>query len=120
MSDKIKQSYQQSKDIYDDVLTQSKWWSRLYIKLFWGGVDDNEIARRVLRFIPDDFAGKLLDVPVYRRVYLEKVSGPESRFYHMSGLQRGHAGPGEGAFCESRTNECGDDTGRCRKTPFCR
>lgn len=72
MSDKIKQSYQQSKDIYDDVLTQSKWWSRLYIKLFWGGVDDNEIARRVLRFIPEDFAGKLLDVPVGTAVFTWK------------------------------------------------
>jgi len=46
MGDKIKQSYKQSKNIYDDVLTQGKWWSRLYIKLFWSGVDDNEIARK--------------------------------------------------------------------------
>lgn len=72
MDDKIKRSYQQSKDIYDDVLTQSKWWSRLYIKLFWGGVDDNEIARRVLQLIPDDFKGRLLDVPVGTAVFTLK------------------------------------------------
>ena len=28
MSDKIKQSYRQTRNIYDDVLTRSKWWSR--------------------------------------------------------------------------------------------
>ena len=28
MSDKIKNSYKASKNIYDDTLTQSKWWSR--------------------------------------------------------------------------------------------
>lgn len=64
MSDKIKKSYRQSRDIYDDVLTRSTWWSRLYMDLFWGGVDDNEIARKVLACIPDDFPGKVLDVPV--------------------------------------------------------
>lgn len=28
MSNKIRKSYKQSKNIYDDVLTQGKWWSR--------------------------------------------------------------------------------------------
>ncbi len=37
--------------------------------LFWGGVDDNEIARKVLSFIPDDFSGQLLDVPVGTGVF---------------------------------------------------
>jgi ubiquinone/menaquinone biosynthesis C-methylase UbiE len=41
----------------------------LYFKLLWGGVDDNEIARRVLSWIPDDFTGKLLDVPVGTAVF---------------------------------------------------
>lgn len=69
MSDKIKKSYKQSKNIYDDTLTQNKWWSRLYIKLFWSGVDDNEIARKLLAYIPDNFAGELLDVPVGTAVF---------------------------------------------------
>lgn len=68
----ITRSYRQSKNIYDDVLTQDKLWSKLYIKLFWGGVDDNEIAAKVLRFIPDDFDGKLLDVPVGTAVFTQK------------------------------------------------
>ena len=84
MSDKIKKSYRQSRNIYDDVLTRSTWWSRLYMDLFWGGVDDNEIARKVLAYIPDDFSGKLLDVPVgtgvftaakYVRIYRADIIG---------------------------------------------
>ena len=69
MCNKIREAYRQSKNIYDDVLTQNKWWSRLYIKLFWSGVDDNDIAMEVLKYIPDDFAGKLLDVPVGTAVF---------------------------------------------------
>ena len=75
MADKIKKSYRFSKSFYDDAITQGKWWSRLYFKLLWGGVDDNEIARRVLSWIPDDFSGKLLDVPVGTAVFTaEKYS----------------------------------------------
>ena len=69
MSDKIKESYKASKNIYDDVLTQGSFRSRMYIKCFWGGVDDNEIAREVLKYIPDRFSGKLLDVPVGTGVF---------------------------------------------------
>ena len=69
MADKIKSSYKFSKSFYDDAITQGKWWSKLYFKLLWGGVDDNEIARRVLNWIPDDFKGKMLDVPVGTAVF---------------------------------------------------
>ena len=69
MADKIKKSYKFSKIFYDDAITQGKWWSKLYFKLLWGGVDDNEIARRVLSWIPEDFFGKLLDVPVGTAVF---------------------------------------------------
>ena len=69
MADKIKTSYKFSKSFYDDAITQGKWWSKLYFKLLWGGVDDNDIARRVLSWIPDDFKGRLLDVPVGTAVF---------------------------------------------------
>jgi len=62
MGDKIKSAYRKSKNIYDDVLTQSKWWSRLYIRFFWG-VDDIEITKKLFDLLPDDFGGALLDVP---------------------------------------------------------
>ncbi len=69
--DKIKKSYKNSKNIYDRVLTQGSFWSRLYIRLFWGGVDDNKIAGDVLSRIPDDFSGRLLDVPVGTAVFTQ-------------------------------------------------
>lgn len=75
MADKIRQSYRQSRNVYDDVLTRNKWWSRLYMNVFWGGCDDNEIARRVLAYIPDDFAGRLLDVPVGTGIFTSEKYG---------------------------------------------
>ena len=57
MADKIQNAYETSKNIYDDVLTQRNIFSKLYIKLFWSGTDDNDIARKVLAYIPDDFSG---------------------------------------------------------------
>ncbi|MBQ6554896.1 MAG: class I SAM-dependent methyltransferase, partial [Firmicutes bacterium] len=67
--DKIQKSYKQSKNIYDKTLTQGSFWSRLYIRIFWGGIDDVKIAENLLAFIPDDFSGKLLDVPVGTAVF---------------------------------------------------
>ena len=72
VSDKIQNAYRSSRNIYDDVLTQGSFFSRQYIRFFWSGTDDNEIARKLLSYIPDDFAGKLLDVPVGTAVFTEK------------------------------------------------
>lgn len=72
MADKIQSAYESSKSIYDDVLTQGNFFSRMYIKIFWSGTDDNEIARKVLSYIPDGFSGKLLDVPVGTAVFTER------------------------------------------------
>ena len=69
MKDKVKDAYESSKNIYDDVLTQSNIISQLYIKLFWSGTDDNVIAQKVLSYIPNDFNGVLLDVPVGTAVF---------------------------------------------------
>ena len=70
--DAIKESYHKSRNMYDDVLTQSKWWSKLYIRLFWSGADDNEIAEKVLSYIPEKFSGRLLDVPVGTAVFTHR------------------------------------------------
>lgn len=53
MKDKIKDAYESSKTIYDDVLTQDNIFSKLYIQLFWSGTDDNIIAQKVLSYIPN-------------------------------------------------------------------
>lgn len=71
MADKIQNAYESSKDIYDDVLTRGNFFSRMYIKLFWSGTDDNVIAQKVLAYIPDDFSGEILDVPVGTAVFTE-------------------------------------------------
>ena len=73
-SDNITKAYKLSENIYDDVLTQRSFWSKLYISLFWG-VDDNKIAADVLSMIPEDFSGKLLDVPVGTGVFTNKKYG---------------------------------------------
>lgn len=65
----INKAYKSSKNIYDDILTQNSWWSKLYFSFFWGGVDDIEIANKVLEMIPTDFTGKLLDVPVGTAIF---------------------------------------------------
>lgn len=72
MADKIQDAYESSKNIYDGILTQGNFFSRMYIKLSWSGTDDNEIARKVLSYIPDDFSGKLLDVPVGTAVFTQR------------------------------------------------
>lgn len=71
MTNKIQNAYEKSKNIYDDVLTQGNFFSRLYIKLFWSGTNDNDIAQKVLSYIPDDFSGSLLDVPVGTAVFTQ-------------------------------------------------
>ncbi len=72
VSDRIQSAYHASKNIYDDVLTQGNALSRAYIRFFWSGTDDNEIAERVLSFVPDDFEEDLLDVPVGTAVFTEE------------------------------------------------
>lgn len=69
MADKIKESYKTSINIYDSILTQNSILGKLYMKLFWSGTDDNVIAGKVLSYIPDDFTGTLLDVPVGTAVF---------------------------------------------------
>lgn len=71
MADKIQNAYESSKNIYDDVLTQGNIFSKLYIRLFWNGTNDNDIAQKVLSYIPNDFSGNLLDVPVGTTVFTE-------------------------------------------------
>ncbi len=69
--DKVKVAYRESMNIYDNVLTQKGVLSKIYINLFWG-VDDLMIAEKLLSWIPDDFKGRLLDVPVGTGVFTSK------------------------------------------------
>lgn len=64
-------SYQGVMGHYDDLLTGRKWWSRIYWRLIWNE-DANLLAQKVLDFIPEDFHGRLLDVPVGTAVFTEE------------------------------------------------
>ncbi|MBQ9490819.1 MAG: methyltransferase domain-containing protein [Lachnospiraceae bacterium] len=68
----IWRAYRDSRNIYDDVMTQGSFLSRLYARFFWSGTDDNAVAGKLLACIPDDFAGILLDVPAGTAVFTEK------------------------------------------------
>ena len=45
MADKIQKAYRASKNIYDDVITQGSFLSKMYIKIFWS------ICTRTLTFM---------------------------------------------------------------------
>lgn len=65
---KQNKAYSKITNRYDDVLTARKWWSRLYMNCIWK-VDDNLVAKEVLEMLPDDFKGKILDIPVGTAVF---------------------------------------------------
>ena len=75
MANKIKEAYKESNNIYDDILTHKGFLSKVYNKLFWGGTNDNEIAKKILSKIPDDFSGEILDVPVGTAVFTHNKWG---------------------------------------------
>ncbi len=72
VGDRIQSAYHDSKNYYDDVLTRGSLFSRMYNRVFWSGTDDHEIADRIFSYIPDDFSGKLLDVPAGTAVFTEE------------------------------------------------
>ncbi len=72
VTDRIKSAYHASKNIYDNVLTQGSFLSRMYIRFFWSGTDDVEVAEKILSYIPRDFSGKILDVPVGTAVFTQR------------------------------------------------
>ena len=63
---KMKEQHSESEnrtELYEDVLLGKKLWTRLYRKLFWNGVSKKQIVKAMLKYIPEDFKGRLLDVP---------------------------------------------------------
>lgn len=67
--EKIKEAYNDSKSIYDGVLTQGNIFAKAYIQFFWGGTDDVALAQKLLSYIPKDFSGTILDVPCGTAVF---------------------------------------------------
>lgn len=67
----IENAYAFSKNFYDTVMTQKNIFTKLYAYLFWSGTDDRKVAERILSRIPDDFHGKILDIPAGTAVLTE-------------------------------------------------
>lgn len=68
----IKNAYKNSLSIYDEILMGRTWWSRLYLNIFWGGINDEYIADKLLSRIPTKFDGLILDVPVGTGIFTAK------------------------------------------------
>lgn len=66
--EKIKSAYSESKNIYDNILTSKGFLSKAYNKLAWG-IRDEDYVPTLLSFIPDNFNGKILDIPVGTAVF---------------------------------------------------
>ncbi|MDR0381773.1 MAG: class I SAM-dependent methyltransferase [Oscillospiraceae bacterium] len=60
---RIRGAYRASKNYYDKALTGKGLWSKFYMGFLWK-VDDWAIRDRLFTHLPDDFSGRLLDVPV--------------------------------------------------------
>ena len=71
---KIETGYKKHVHIYDDALTSKTFLMKLYNRIVWG-MDDKDYVGCVLDYIPKEFDGKLLDVPVGTGVHTyEKYS----------------------------------------------
>lgn len=67
-NDIIAEGYKKNSDKYDDYITSSKLWSKIVVKLIWG-LRDEEYVDTIVPLLPDDFHGKLLDIPAGTAVF---------------------------------------------------
>ena len=70
--DIIKDSYNKLANNYDAILSVKKIWGKICCKIIWG-FNDTEYTGELLTWLPDDFSGKLLDIPTGTALFtLEK------------------------------------------------
>lgn len=69
MRDRVSMAYDKVADRYDAILTRPRMLTRLCNAVVWGFSDDNTYAETVLSYLPSDFDGVLLDVPVGTGVF---------------------------------------------------
>jgi ubiquinone/menaquinone biosynthesis C-methylase UbiE len=60
--DKIKKGYKSASNIYDNYITSGNLFFKLVTKIIWG-FTDKEYSIKLLENIPDNFSGRLLDIP---------------------------------------------------------
>ncbi len=66
---KVSMSYDKVASRYDAVLTKPELLQRICNRIIWGADDDNAYADIVLSYLPAEFDGVLLDVPVGTGVF---------------------------------------------------
>lgn len=71
--DVVSASYDGFASKYDSYMTSSSLSMKLFNMLFWGASDDFESAKKVLSYLPSEFDGVLLDVPVGTGVFTESL-----------------------------------------------
>ena len=54
---------------YEDFLLKKSWKQKCYRKLLWGGVEIDDVVQKLLSYIPENFHGRLLDVPAGTGVF---------------------------------------------------
>ena len=54
---------------YEDFLLKNNWKQKRYRKILWGGVELDEVVQKLLSYIPENFQGRLLDVPAGTGVF---------------------------------------------------
>lgn len=54
---------------YEAFLLKKSWKQKRYRKLLWGGVEIDDVVQKLLSYIPENFHGRLLDVPAGTGVF---------------------------------------------------
>jgi ubiquinone/menaquinone biosynthesis C-methylase UbiE len=60
--DKIKKGYKSASNVYDNYITSGNLFFKLVTKIIWGFAD-KEYSIKLLENIPNNFSGRLLDIP---------------------------------------------------------
>ena len=71
--DKVSSAYDKIADRYDATLTRPRMLMRICNTVIWGFGDDNTYADTVLSYLPSDFDGILLDVPLGTGVFTSPI-----------------------------------------------
>lgn len=78
--EEVRNGYKRGAKSYDSLLSTQKLWAKLACKLVWG-FPDTAYTNKLLDCIPDDFGGKLLDIPVGTALF----TAP--KYQHMKNAQ---------------------------------
>ncbi len=73
VNDTFDHLFKKESSLYDDVLTGRVWYTRLMNYIFWHTRDHIDSANLVFSMLPNNFNGKMLDVPCGTGVFTKDV-----------------------------------------------